>query len=64
MKTKFISHIYKILQEKLKENNLDIKEKWELEMSTIILDEQWETSCRQGHKITSSPYWKEFEWEN
>lgn len=41
VKTKFISHIYKILQEELKENNLDIKEKWGLEMNTIILDEQW-----------------------
>ena len=44
VKTKFISHIYKILQEELKENNLDIKQKWELEMNTIIPDEQWEMS--------------------
>lgn len=60
VKTKFTSHIYNILQEELKENTLDIKEKWGLEMNTIILDEQWEPSCSQGHRITSSPNWKEF----
>jgi len=61
--SKFISHIYKILQEEFKGNNLDIKEKWELEMNTIITDEQWETSFSQGHRVTSSPNWKEFGWK-
>ena len=55
VKAKFISHLYRILQEELKENNLDIKEKWELEMNIIISDEQWESSCEQGHRVTSSP---------
>lgn len=36
VRIKFISHIYKILQEELREHNLDIKEKWELEMIPII----------------------------
>ena len=63
VKAKFISHLYKILQEELKENNLDIKEKWELEMNIIISDEQWESSCEQGHRVTSSPNWKEFGWK-
>lgn len=42
---------------------LDIKEKWELEMNTIITDKQWEASCSQGHRVTSSPNWKEFGWK-
>ena len=63
VKAKFISHLYRILQEGLKENNLDIKEKWELEMNIIISDEQWENSCEQGHKVTSSPNWREFGWK-
>ena len=54
--------VYRILQEELKENNLDIKEKWELEMN-IISDEQWESSCEQGHRVTSSPNWREFGWK-
>lgn len=63
IKTKFISHIYRILQDDLKNNNLDIKGKWELEMNVIISDEHWENSCSHGHKITSSPNWKEFGWK-
>ena len=30
-------------------------------MNTIIPDNGWELSCREGHKITNSPIWKEFE---
>ena len=63
VKARFISHLYRILQEELKENNLDIKEKWELEMNIIISDEQWENSCEQGHRVTSSPNWREFGWK-
>ena len=40
-----------------------MKEKWELEMNTIIPDNDWELSCSEGHKITNSPIWKEFEWK-
>ena len=45
------------------DNSLDVKEKWELEMNTIITDEGWEQSCREGHKVTNSPTWREFEWK-
>ena len=63
VRAKFISHLYRILQEELKENNLDIKEKWEIEMNITISDEQWENSCEQGHRITNSPNWREFGWK-
>ena len=32
-------------------------------MNTIISDEEWEHSCREGHKVTNSPTWREFEWK-
>lgn len=60
---KFISYLYKALQEDLGENNLDIKEKWELEMNTVISDKQWETSFEQGHKVTNSLSWREYGWK-
>lgn len=41
---------------------MDIKVKWELKMNTIISDENWEWSCRKGHKITNSPIWS-LEWK-
>ena len=63
IKKKVISHLYRILQGELADNSLDIKEKWELEMNTIIPDVNWKLSCREGHKITNSPLWKEFEWK-
>merc|ERR1712035_181329 len=62
-KKKIISHIYKILQEEVTDNSLDMKQKWELEMNTIISDKNWELSCREGHKITSCPIWREFDWK-
>lgn len=62
-KNKFISYIYSILQEDLKNDNMDIKEKWELEMNVVISDEQWVNSCKRGHKLTSSSNWREFGWK-
>lgn len=42
IKTKIISYMYKTLQEALQDNSIDIKEKWELEMNTIICDKNWQ----------------------
>lgn len=44
-----MSQLCKILQEKLMDNSLDIREKKELGINTIILDEKLELSCRMGH---------------
>ncbi len=63
IKKKLISHIYKILKDNPMDDSLGVKEKWELEMNTIISDEKWELSCREGHKATNSHTWKEFEWK-
>lgn len=40
-KKEIILHIYKILQKESEVNSLDIKDKRELEMKTIITDEDW-----------------------
>lgn len=34
----------------------------ELEM-IIITDDMWTDMCLYGHKLTSSPTWREFEWK-
>lgn len=60
---KIISQIYSCLQSLASGNTLEIKAKWELEMTVIIEDEEWETACEVGHKITNSPLWKEFNWK-
>lgn len=44
-------------------NNLDIKEKQELEMNTINSDKNWELSYIQGHKLTNTAIWNEYEWK-
>lgn len=61
--TKFISYIYKILQEEVITDTKDIKGKWELEMNIIINDEDWEKMFREGHRISNSPMLREFEWK-
>lgn len=58
-----ISKLYKVLQHESNNNNLDVKEKWELEANIIITDEKWEETFKAGHKITSSPIWREFDWK-
>ena len=32
-------------------------------MNIIITDEIWERTCLLGHKLTSSPSWREFDWK-
>ena len=61
-KKKSASNIYKHLRTHFSGNSLDIKQKWELEMN-VIEDEEWEVVCEQGHKVTHSPVWKEFNWK-
>lgn len=58
-----ISKIYKALQHESDDNNLDIKEKWELEANIIISEEEWEETFKEGHKLTNSPTWREFDWK-
>lgn len=55
--------IYKVLQQNANDNNLDVKERWELETNTIITDEDCEETFKSGYKLTSSPTWKEFDWK-
>ena len=54
--------MYKVLQQE-SNNNVDVKEKWELEANIIITDEQWEETFKAGHKVTSSPTWRAFHWK-
>lgn len=61
--TKVVSQIYKCLNLLTSGSALDVKEKWELEMNIITEDTCWEDVCEEGHKITSSPMWKEFNWK-
>lgn len=56
-----ISKLYKALQHDSNGNNLDIKQKWELEANIIISEEEWEETFKEGHKITNSPTWREFD---
>ena len=60
---KIVSHLYKLLQTIVAGSSLGIKEKWELEMNVVIEDQIWEQVCENGHKLTSSPTWKEFIWK-
>ena len=63
MVKKIVSHLYKLLQTSVAGSSLGIKEKWELEMNVVIEDQIWELVCENGHKLTSSPTWKEFIWK-
>lgn len=58
-----ILKIYKALQHKSEGNNLDVKEKWELEANIIITEEEWEETFKEGHRLTNSPTWREFDWK-
>lgn len=54
--------MYKALQNETSANNMDVKEKWELEANVVITDDEWEETFRLGHRLTNSPTWKEFDW--
>lgn len=60
---KIVSYLYKCLQLNMSGSDPGIKEKWELEMNIIFEDQIWEQICESGHKLTSSPTWKEFNWK-
>lgn len=45
------------------ENTYYIKEKWELEASIIVEDQEWEDSLLNTHSIVKSPTCKEFDWK-
>lgn len=60
---KIVSNLYKCLQSDISGSTLWVKEKWELEMNVVIEDQEWEQLCERGHKLTSSPAWKEFMWK-
>lgn len=36
---------------------------WKQILNIIITDEQWEETFKAGHKVTSSPTWREFDWK-
>jgi len=57
-----ISKLYKILQE-TKECADNTQEKWELELTTTISEEEWKEACTRIFKTTQSKYWKEFAWK-
>lgn len=59
---KMVSNIYKHLRTHFSENSLDIKKKWELEIN-VTEDDEWKLVCEQGHRVTHSPVWKEFNWK-
>lgn len=59
---RLISKFYEALQSE-PDDNLEIKQKWEIERNLSILDENWEETFKEGHKMFSSVYWKEFEWK-
>lgn len=45
------------------DRTLDVKNKWELELNTLIDDSDWEYSWEEWHKCLNSPNWKEFSWK-
>lgn len=61
--TRYISHIYKILQEEVTEDTKYIKGKLDLEINMIIKFDDWEQMFWEGHKISNSPTFREFEWK-
>ena len=63
IKNNLISHFYRRLQDNVVGNTWDTKQKWELEMNICITGKMWENSLLNGHKLTSSPTWREFEWK-
>lgn len=58
-----ISKTYKALQYESNDNNMDVKERWELEANVIITNDDWEETFKSGHTLTNSPTWREFEWK-
>ena len=60
---KQVSLIYKKLRLDMSDNTLHIKEKWELELNTVIEDEVWENVCTGCHGGLQSQLWKEFDWK-
>lgn len=58
-----ISRPYKARQEEANFPNLGVKLKWELEANIKMEDEAWKETFRAGHKLTTSPTWREFEWK-
>ncbi|KAJ0063849.1 hypothetical protein NL108_012538 [Boleophthalmus pectinirostris] len=61
---KLISKIYKALQIDTDDNNMGIKDKWEKERNITILEENWEKSFKDGHKMFNIISWREFEWKS
>ena len=47
--------MYKALQHKSKDTNMEVKEKWELEANIIMIDKKWEETFKAVQKLTNSP---------
>lgn len=60
---KIISSLYKIIRIEQDENTFDVKNKWELELNTMINDSDWEHSWVEWYTCLNSPNWKEFSWK-
>lgn len=59
-----ISAFYVSFSENRKNSTLYIKNKWESELKTDIIEEDWYKMCLTQSSSTSSPIWKEFAWKN
>lgn len=56
-----ILKIYEVLQHEGNNDNMDVKEKWELQANITISDEDLEETFKAGDKLTNSPLWREFD---
>lgn len=56
--TKIMSQIHKCLQ-----SHMSILKVGAGDECYIIRDETWEDVCEGGHKVSTSPLWKEFKWK-
>lgn len=43
--------------------NVNVKNKWENELSCNISPADWEQMCKKIHVTTNSKYWKEYTWK-
>lgn len=58
-----VSQIYQKLTTDMSDNTLHIKGQWELELNTIIENDEWEDICSKCHRGVGSQLWKEFDWK-
>ena len=57
---KTISKLYNIFLSMNLHNSLQIKQRWEAEMNTVIPQNTWEGMCTEAYLVTNSNTWREF----